>query len=102
MNISGAEAVVAAASPFFGQAESPCLVRPYVDLMTPSELHLTIVSGDFSRQLYLCVFQIIVYDFRLDRHRNDCCFIIHGLYKVGCPCNVRAPCVWWYGVNIHQ
>ncbi|KAF9453969.1 hypothetical protein P691DRAFT_770974 [Macrolepiota fuliginosa MF-IS2] len=45
MNVSGAEAVVAAASPWIGQGESACLVRPYVDLMTPSELHLTMTSG---------------------------------------------------------
>ncbi|CAL1708200.1 unnamed protein product [Somion occarium] len=45
MNVSGAEAVVAAASPFIGQGESACLVRPYVDLMTESELHLTMTSG---------------------------------------------------------
>ena len=31
LNVSGAEAVVAAASPFVGQGESACLVRPYVD-----------------------------------------------------------------------
>ena len=45
MNVSGAEAVVAAASPFIGQGESACLVRPYADLMTPSEIHLTMTSG---------------------------------------------------------
>ncbi|KAG7090879.1 hypothetical protein E1B28_009960 [Marasmius oreades] len=45
MNVSGAEAVVAAASPWIGQGESACLVRPYVDLMTDSELHLTMTSG---------------------------------------------------------
>ncbi|KAH7108114.1 Na+ dependent nucleoside transporter C-terminus-domain-containing protein [Auriculariales sp. MPI-PUGE-AT-0066] len=45
MNVSGAEAVVAAASPFIGQGESACLVRPYVDLMTESEIHLTMTSG---------------------------------------------------------
>jgi CNT family concentrative nucleoside transporter len=45
MNVSGAEAVVAAASPWIGQGESACLVRPYVDLMTPSEIHLTMTSG---------------------------------------------------------
>jgi len=45
MNVSGAEAVVAAASPWIGQGESACLVRPYVDLMTNSELHLTMTSG---------------------------------------------------------
>jgi len=45
MNISGAEAVVAAASPWLGQGESACLVRPFVDLATPSELHLFMTSG---------------------------------------------------------
>ncbi|KAG8977983.1 hypothetical protein FRB90_008622 [Tulasnella sp. 427] len=45
MNVSGAEAVVAAASPWIGQGESACLVRPYVDLMTDSEIHLTMTSG---------------------------------------------------------
>src|ERR1700743_1539146 len=45
MNVSGAEAVVAAASPFIGQGESACLVGPYVDLMTPSEIHLIMTSG---------------------------------------------------------
>ena len=48
MDISGAEAVVAAASPFIGQGESACLVRPYVDYMTESELHLTMTSGQSS------------------------------------------------------
>jgi len=43
--VSGAEAVVAAASPWIGQGESACLVRPFVDLMTESELHLTMTSG---------------------------------------------------------
>lgn len=68
MEVSGAEAVIAAASPFVGQGESACLVKvssrrrissrrvvrvltllsraqPYVDLMTPSELHLAMTSG---------------------------------------------------------
>lgn len=45
MNVSGAEAVVAAASPWVGQGESACLVRPYVDVMTESELHVTMTSG---------------------------------------------------------
>ncbi|KAG8952911.1 hypothetical protein FRC04_003362 [Tulasnella sp. 424] len=45
MNVSGAEAVVAAASPWIGLGESACLVRPYVDLMTDSEIHLTMTSG---------------------------------------------------------
>lgn len=34
MNVSGAEAVVAAASPWVGQGESACLVKPYVDRMS--------------------------------------------------------------------
>ena len=45
MNISGAEAVVAAASPFVGISEASCLVRPYVDFMTESEIHLVMTSG---------------------------------------------------------
>ncbi|KAF8269248.1 Na+ dependent nucleoside transporter C-terminus-domain-containing protein [Lactarius quietus] len=45
MNVSGAEAVVAAASPFVGQGESACLVRPFVDTMTESEIHLAMTSG---------------------------------------------------------
>ncbi|KAJ7072511.1 Na+ dependent nucleoside transporter C-terminus-domain-containing protein [Mycena amicta] len=32
-------------SPWIGQGESACLVRPYVDLMTESEIHLTMTSG---------------------------------------------------------
>jgi CNT family concentrative nucleoside transporter len=47
MNVSGAEAVVAAASPFLGEGESACLVRPYVDIMTESEIHLIMTSGEF-------------------------------------------------------
>ncbi|KAI6121764.1 Na+ dependent nucleoside transporter C-terminus-domain-containing protein [Pisolithus sp. B1] len=45
MNVSGAEAVVAAASPWVGLGESACLVKPYVDIMTVSELHLCMTSG---------------------------------------------------------
>ncbi|KAI0063926.1 H+/nucleoside cotransporter [Artomyces pyxidatus] len=45
MNISGAEAVVAAAAPFIGQGESACLVRPYFEFMTESEIHLAMTSG---------------------------------------------------------
>jgi concentrative nucleoside transporter, CNT family len=48
MNVSGAEAVVAAASPFIGQGESACLVRPYVEVMTESEIHLVMTSGESS------------------------------------------------------
>jgi CNT family concentrative nucleoside transporter len=45
MNVSGAEAVVAAASPWVGLGESACLVKPYVDIMTDSEIHLIMTSG---------------------------------------------------------
>ena len=45
MNISGAEAVVAAASPFVGISEAACFVRPYLDFMTESEIHLVMTSG---------------------------------------------------------
>ncbi|KAH7332552.1 Na+ dependent nucleoside transporter C-terminus-domain-containing protein [Rhizoctonia solani] len=45
MNASGAEAVVAAASPWVGLGESACLVKPFVDLMTESEIHLVMTSG---------------------------------------------------------
>lgn len=55
MNVSGAEAVVAAASPFIGQGESACLVRPYVDLMTPSELHLVMTSGKQHVRKMICL-----------------------------------------------
>ncbi|EGG03362.1 uncharacterized protein MELLADRAFT_38047 [Melampsora larici-populina 98AG31] len=45
MDVSGAEAVVAAASPFVGQSESVMLVRPFVSEMTDSELHQVVTSG---------------------------------------------------------
>lgn len=38
MKVSGAEAVIAAASPFIGQGESACMVKPFVDFMTKSEV----------------------------------------------------------------
>ena len=57
LNVSGAEAVVAAASPFVGEGESACLVRPFVDLMTESEIHLIMTSGKlfFCDRAYLSV-----------------------------------------------
>lgn len=55
MNVSGAEAVVAAGSPFIGQGESACLVKPYVDLMTESEIHLVMTSGTSA----LCSFPVL-------------------------------------------
>jgi len=39
MRVSGAEAVVAAASPFIGQGESAMLIRPFVAHLTQAELH---------------------------------------------------------------
>lgn len=45
MRISGAEAVVAAASPFIGQGESAMLIRPFVAHLTMAELHQVMTSG---------------------------------------------------------
>jgi CNT family concentrative nucleoside transporter len=44
-DISGAEAVVAVASPFIGQGENVVLVRPYAALFTRSEFHQVLTSG---------------------------------------------------------
>lgn len=45
MRVSGAEAVVAAASPFIGQGESAMLIRPFIAHLTLAELHQTMCSG---------------------------------------------------------
>lgn len=45
MQVSGAEAVVAAASPFIGQGESAMLIRPFVPYLTLAELHQVMTSG---------------------------------------------------------
>lgn len=45
MDTSGAESVVAAASPFVGQGESALLVKPFIPYMTKSELHSVMCSG---------------------------------------------------------
>ena len=45
LRVSGAEAVVAAASPFVGQGESAMLVRPFVPHLTMAELHQLMTSG---------------------------------------------------------
>lgn len=45
MRVSGAEAVVAAASPFIGQGENAMLVRPFVPHMTKAEMHQVMCSG---------------------------------------------------------
>jgi CNT family concentrative nucleoside transporter len=45
MRVSGAEAVVASASPFIGQGESAMLIRPFVAHLTQAELHQVMTSG---------------------------------------------------------
>ncbi|PWW75561.1 hypothetical protein C7212DRAFT_364658 [Tuber magnatum] len=45
MQVSGAEAVVAAASPFIGQGESAMLIRPFVAHLTQAEIHQVMTSG---------------------------------------------------------
>jgi CNT family concentrative nucleoside transporter len=45
MDTSGAESVVAAASPFVGQGESALLVKVFIKDMTLSEIHSTMCSG---------------------------------------------------------
>ncbi|CAK7219731.1 hypothetical protein SCUCBS95973_003918 [Sporothrix curviconia] len=47
LGISGAEAVVAAASPFIGQGESAVLIRPYMSSLTKAEIH-QIMTSDFA------------------------------------------------------
>ncbi len=45
MRTSGAETLSTAANIFLGQTEAPLCVRPYLDRMTPSELHAIMVGG---------------------------------------------------------
>ncbi|KAK4552351.1 hypothetical protein LTR86_010522 [Recurvomyces mirabilis] len=45
MKISGAESVVAAATPFIGQGESAMLIKPFVAHLTMAELHQVMCSG---------------------------------------------------------
>ncbi|EEU48999.1 uncharacterized protein NECHADRAFT_90556 [Fusarium vanettenii 77-13-4] len=45
LGVSGAEAVVAAATPFIGQGESAMLVRPFVPHMTKAEIHQIMTCG---------------------------------------------------------
>ncbi|KAI5867372.1 H+/nucleoside cotransporter-like protein [Durotheca rogersii] len=45
LKVSGAEAVVAAATPFIGQGESAMLVRPFVPHMTMAEIHQVMTCG---------------------------------------------------------
>lgn len=43
--MSGAEAVVAVASPFLGQSENPLLIKPFLPYLTMSEIHQVMCSG---------------------------------------------------------
>ncbi|RMJ27062.1 nucleoside cotransporter [Aspergillus sp. HF37] len=45
MRVSGAEAVVAAASPFIGQGESAMLIKPFIAHLTDAEIHQVMTSG---------------------------------------------------------
>ncbi|KAA8649728.1 hypothetical protein EYZ11_012715 [Aspergillus tanneri] len=45
MRVSGAEAVVAAASPFIGQGESAMLIKPFIPYLTMAEIHQVMCSG---------------------------------------------------------
>ena len=45
MQVSGAEAVVAAASPFIGQGESAMLIKPFIAHLTSAEIHQVMCSG---------------------------------------------------------
>ncbi|EPE32437.1 putative H+/nucleoside cotransporter [Glarea lozoyensis ATCC 20868] len=45
MGVSGAEAVVAAASPFVGQGESAMLIKPFIPHLTDAEIHQIMTSG---------------------------------------------------------
>ena len=47
MGVSGAESLAVAANVFVGQTEAPLVVRPYVSLMTRSEL-MTLMTGGFA------------------------------------------------------
>lgn len=44
LNVSGAESVVAAASPFIGQGESACMVKPYVNVSSSGNLNVACLS----------------------------------------------------------
>ncbi|KAL2150362.1 hypothetical protein VTH82DRAFT_6925 [Thermothelomyces myriococcoides] len=45
LKVSGAEAVVAAATPFIGQGESAMLIRPFMDYLTMAEIHQIMTCG---------------------------------------------------------
>jgi CNT family concentrative nucleoside transporter len=45
LRVSGAEAVVAAATPFIGQGESAMLIRPFIPHLTLAEIHQVMTCG---------------------------------------------------------
>ncbi|KAK4096600.1 hypothetical protein N658DRAFT_346275 [Parathielavia hyrcaniae] len=45
LRVSGAEAIVAAATPFIGQGESAMLIRPFLDHLTMAEIHQIMTCG---------------------------------------------------------
>lgn len=45
LRVSGAEAVVATATPFIGQGESAMLIRPYIAHLTLAEIHQVMTCG---------------------------------------------------------
>jgi concentrative nucleoside transporter, CNT family len=45
MKVSGAEAVVAVASPFIGQGENAALIKPFIEHLTRAECHQIMCSG---------------------------------------------------------
>lgn len=45
LRVSGAEAVVASATPFIGQGESAMLIRPFVPHLTQAEIHQVMTCG---------------------------------------------------------
>ncbi|KAJ1965689.1 hypothetical protein GGI12_000588 [Dipsacomyces acuminosporus] len=45
LDTSGAEAIVASASPFIGQSENVLLVKDYINSMTKSEIHACMTAG---------------------------------------------------------
>ena len=47
LKTSGAETLSASGNIFIGQTEAPLLVRPFIEKMTPSELH-TVMTGGFA------------------------------------------------------
>ncbi|RJE21279.1 nucleoside cotransporter [Aspergillus sclerotialis] len=45
LRVSGAEAVVAAATPFVGQGESAMLIKPFIPYLTRAEMHQVMTCG---------------------------------------------------------